>query len=277
MKSFMMTTALALVASAASAGNLVTAGLDDPHVTPRIVALSFDGAYGGVMAGSQQTTTTYSEHTGYLRECSRGQGKWGGKCTVSLDDWNNSPELLALGEPVDGHPSNAGDLSENFRYDAGYPGVWVADEPIQFTSLSDADVLSNYGNNTVIGDVFTVLTSEEKTTTFGAYGGYRFAVTDMIYAGGELGYIRGDGEDDALTTLEGTASIAAGNTLFTGYAGFAQMGDEDGKSVGFGADMYFNSGMTVGVKAYEATFDVAVGSGEVKKATGVVARVGWSF
>ena len=257
-------TALAVIA----ATPLAAGGLSDPIVqTPVFVPANitpdrFAGFYAGGFAGQNATTGTRQEPGGYERSCTPTEGKWGGKCTVSQDDWDNSPELLALGDPLQGHPGGADSLDDPFRYDAGYPGVWAPYE-VRYTSATNEEISSRYAQNTVIGEIFNTITDENSDTTYGAFAGYRFNVASGAYAGAEVS------ASDVMTTAEMTGAISAGNVIFTASGGWADMSGVDGTTFGAAADYYIGRGF-VGVKGYRASFDDT-------DVSGVVARVGWRF
>lgn len=242
MKNLYYTSAFIMTAVTAQAG-----GLSDPVVTPPVVSANppsvsaWDGFYVGVSVGRTESTRK-DEISYYQRACVPSpSGKWQGKCIVDQDDFMNSPELVALGDIVDGHPSKVGNLDDPFRYDAGYPGVWTT-QTLYYTTTNDLgpDRPSRYADNVFIGKITEVFDVVESADSAGAFLGYRMHLAGPIVVGAELG------ADGTMTTGDVQVGLPAGRVLGYGFAGIGQYDGEDGTSYGLGADLRISGRVSVG-------------------------------
>lgn len=274
----------------AYAGNLVTTGLDDPHVTPpasSTTGFSWSGPYAGVSYGQsthvREYTRTWDEVIDHREEtpwekhayqCDRGQGHFGFKCDVT--GLTHAPEFGSL-DNVNSPWRNA--AGETVRYSSGYDGLWMgANETFAFTLPSyvaprdRGSQWAQLGYEHLTGvDVRewseTIAHSEQVTvtegdTTLGGFVGYRHQFQAFpLVIGAELNAMTTDNHG-SFTQAGLQAGFAAGRVL-----PYVEIG-ADHYAGGVDVALGQQGRLLVGLRTWEAN------DGADK---GTQLRVGWNF
>lgn len=281
------TLAIALPFSA-SAGNLVTEGLDDPVVAPPTQrAFSWGGAYTGLSYGQSRHVRTYDrkwdefivhrEETPWEEHsysCNRGQGHYGFKCDVT--GLTHAPEFGEL-DNVKNPWSNAADRT--VRYGGDYDGLWMgADQTFAFTLPSYVDPVVRSGKWAQIEYEYltgvdvnewveTITHTEQATlveddTTFGGFVGYRHQFQKVpLVVGLEANYMT-TSDHGEFAQIGAQVGFAAGRVLPYIEAGIDHYAG--GVDIALGA----HGQVLFGVRTWEA-YD----GGD----SGTQVRVGWRF
>lgn len=226
--SILLVTAVAFTSTAAFAGNPTSPWERPPVMTPEQPALSWGGLYGGVGITTQRDTnrTVTEIPDGHEKECKwRGNSHSSHKCYVSVDDWNNSPELQSL--PLVSNPWHTSP-EEISRY--GSNGIWLGThENLTFTSANNERGDWNRGPE-YVRELFTevVTLDEDESTTANVFAGYRH-VFETGFAGGlELGSVGGaeaqagfsSGRMFAYTGFNTDEEVTIGVDVLVGSRGF---------------------------------------------------------
>lgn len=223
----------------ASAGNLVTIGLEDPRVTPPPrTAFSWSGPYAGVSYGQSshrrdytrnwtetidhREETPWEEHS---YQCNRGEGHFGFKCDVS--GLTGALEFEGL-DHINSPWNNARD--QTVRYSSGYDGLWMgANETFTFTLPSHISPV-NRGNQWAQIDythltgvdvnewVETIACSEsysvvESDTTLGGFIGYRYQFQTVPFVVGAELNATTTSDHGSFTQVGLQAGLAMGRVL----------------------------------------------------------------
>lgn len=246
------------------AGNLVTEGLDDPHIDIPYVYPGKAGFYGGAMLGQSTTTsqrTVIETHTWDGGDYFLGpQSDWPSGWIYNEGDYSEffgNPTLNALPNKSDIAGPNCNGMTVNCA-----------------TGTRDAD-----GNATevwVLEDyTFEVDRYEEPVEVdqgfVGLFAGYRDYVYGGFMVGAEVSsYIT----EDEQTTLSGEGVLSYDFTdlvVFTSVGGVTRDG-MDGWTAGVGADYYITESAFVGAKYSQNQFEDYDVSDE-----NIALRIGWSF
>lgn len=318
MKNLFLTTSLAaMLALPAAAGTIDPPWIEKDPTPPPATGVDWGGVaivgmlgYGQTDMSRVVTETTEGELLGYERECQSENHevyKWAGKCQVTMEDWLNSPELLALrnGEPIGGHPSGVNSQLRavtDFRYHADYapdfnsryPGVWVSEQTGNLTYFSENDdrpttEWNKHATNALIREVWSedIITEsvDEQTTREGRVGlavEYRYDMGETVVGAGVSAF-KGLDSDMSTVNVTGQFGVEAGqNALLFGFGGWSQMsidnefasGEFDGVIGGVGVDYRFADGMFGRVQVSTATYDV---NGEDTPSTNIDVGLGFTF
>jgi len=219
--------AFAFLATTVQAGNLVTTGLDDPHVTPPArVTTDWSGPYVGLSYGQTTSTTTTTVHEYDTIECGPTN------CDVDVPEHLiGNAELNALPEKVYGLPK--GDPNRNC-------GLMTYDCSTHWDNAGNATELW-------LTEAITVQTAEYDVSTvtdvesFGVHAGYRWN-TGVAVTGAELS------TDGSLTTLEGSVGLPLGEMLPYGFVGVGQFEGSGGFVAGVGGEWMIANGFSIGAK-----------------------------
>jgi hypothetical protein len=274
MKLTIIAAVAAMLAGPVLAGNLVTTGLDDPHVTPpatSTTAFSWSGPYAGVSYGQSSHTRTYEHREEepwekHAYRCDRGTGHFGFKCDVT--GLTHAPEFGTLNN-INRPWSNARD--ETVRYNNGYDGLWMgADQSFAFTLPSYVAPVARdsrwaqigYEHMSGVNVTQWTETVTESDTTLGGFVGYRHQFQTLPFVvGAEFNAMTTDSHGD-FTQIGLQAGFAAGRVLPYVEAG------ADHYAGGVDVALGRQGRLLVGVRTWEAH------DGDDK---GTQLRVGWNF
>jgi len=192
MKRLMITAAvISLSSTVAFAGNLESPWDRPPLIEPAKPQLSWGGLYGGVgITTKRDVNRTVTEvPDGHEKKCPwHGNNHSEHKCYVSVEDWNNSPELTAL--PIVQNPWSTA-TNEIARY--GTNGIWLGThEDLIFTSANNDQ--GNWNRSPeYLGEVFTdvVTLDEDESIIANIFAGYRHVFENGFAGGIELGSVGG--------------------------------------------------------------------------------------
>jgi len=240
-KTLYYTTAFILAAYGAQAGNLVTSGLDDPHVNAPALPFSWDGGYAGLSYGQSQHKRTYTRDVAgvafeqteepwetHSYSCNRGpdtNSHLRDKC--DLTGLTHATELASLSSAS--QPWNTA-RDQTVRYTSSYDGLWLgADESIAFTLPEYVEPQARDGRwgfvayetlrgVTVTEEAVTSYSQQEYTISesdqgFGGFAGYRnqWGFTPLV-VGAEFNFIQTE-DHGTFTQIGAQAGFAVGQVL----------------------------------------------------------------